>query len=83
MHHIAQVFAMEAGDVEMRIAHLQLLQNVVPHLPRRAGGEGRNRKLGKARAQSAELAVVGPELVAPLGNAMRLIDRKKSYRDFA
>ena len=53
MHHVAQILAMEAGDVEIGLAHLQLLQNVVPDLPRRAGGEGRDRKLRKAGAQPA------------------------------
>src|SRR5271166_636649 len=74
---------MEAGDVEMRLAHLQLLQNVVPHLFCGAGRERRNRKRGKARAQAAQLPVVRPEFVAPLGNAMRLIDRKETYRNLA
>ena len=73
---------MEAGDVEIGLAHLQLLQNVVPHLPRRAGGERRNRKLGKAGAQPAQLPVIRSKFVPPLGNAMRLIHRKEADRNF-
>ena len=81
--YIVQVFAMEAGDVEIGIPHLQLLQNVVPNLARRAGGEGRYRQPGKARTQAAELAVIRSKFVTPLGNAMGLIYRKETDRYFA
>jgi len=49
VHHIAQILSMEAGDIKMRIAHLQLLQNVVPHLPGRTGCERCDWSLRKAR----------------------------------
>ena len=52
VHHVAQILAMETGDVEIGIAHLQLLQNVVPHLARRAGGERRDRKLWESCVRS-------------------------------
>ena len=66
MHHVAQILAMEAGDVEIGLAHLQLLQNVVPHLPRCTGGERRNRQLRKAGAQPAQLPVIRSKFVPPL-----------------
>ena len=83
VNHISQILAMEAGDIAIRLAHLQLLQNVVPHLPRGACRKRRNRQRRKLRPQPAQLPVVGTEFVSPLGNAMRLIHRKKADRHFA
>ena len=65
---------MEAGNVEMGIEHLQLLQNVVPHLASCAGRKRRYWNRREARAQAAELAIVGAKLMPPLGNTVRLID---------
>ena len=72
---------METGDVEMRIAHLQLLQDVMPHLTCCAGRERRNRNIRELRAQSAELPVIGTKLVSPFRNAMRFVDREQSHRN--
>src|SRR5580658_10620665 len=69
---------MEAGNVEIGLMHLQLLQNVVPHLSRRTRRERGNGQLRETRSQPAELPVVRPEFVSPLGNAMRLVDRKET-----
>src|SRR5579862_3994344 len=74
---------MKTGDVAIGLAHLQLLQDVVPHLLRGAGSERRNRKIRKTRAQAAELAIVGAKFVAPLRNAVRLIDREKTHWNLA
>jgi hypothetical protein len=61
------------------LAHLQLFQNVVPHLLRGARRERRNRKVWETGAQPAELAVFRSKLVPPLRNAMRLVDRKEAH----
>ena len=71
---------MEAGNVFVRIAQLQLLKNVVPHLPGGAGGEGRDGMIGKMRAQPAQLPVFGAEFVPPFRNAMRFVDGEKANR---
>ena len=74
---------METGYIEIGLAHLQLFQNVVPHLLRRARRKRRNRQLRKAGAQPAKLAVLRSKLVSPLRNAMRLIDGKETHRQSA
>ena len=81
MHYITEILAMKAGDITIRLAHLQLLDNVVPHLPRRARRKRRNRQRRKTRAQAAQQPIVRTKLMSPLRNAMRLIYRKKAHRN--
>ena len=83
MHHVAQIRAVEARDVLMRVAQLELLENVVPHAARRARGEGGDRLVRKILPQRAELPVLRAELVPPFGNAVRLVDREERERHFA
>ena len=80
LHDVAQIRPVKAGDVLVRIAQLQLVNDVVAHPPRGAGGERRDRALGKMKPQPAQLPVVGPEFVSPLRDAVRLINRKKRNR---
>ena len=51
MRHVTQVGAMEAGDVFVRLAELELLQDVVPHAAGGAGGEGGDGLIRKMLAQ--------------------------------
>ncbi len=68
---------MKAGNVFVGIAQLELRQNVVPHMPRRARRKRRDGTIRKLSAQAAQLPVLGTELVSPLGNAVGLIDGEK------
>src|SRR6266576_5603268 len=43
--------------------------------------ETSNRQIWKARAQPAQLAIIGTELVPPLRNTMRLVHREESDRN--
>src|SRR5271154_1344350 len=79
-HEIAQVRPVKAGDIFIGTAQLQLRQNVVPHMPRGARRESRDRTIGKLRAQPAQLPVFGTEFVPPLRDAMRLVNREKRHR---
>ncbi len=63
------------------VAQLELLDDVVPHAPRRARRERRDGTIGKALAQPAQLPILRPEFVAPFRDAMRLVDRKQRNRD--
>ena len=81
VHDVAQVGAVEAGDVLVRVAKLELLQDVVAHAARGAGGEGGDGLVGKMLAQRTELAVFRAELVAPFGDAVRFVDGEKGQRD--
>ena len=65
---------MEAGDVFVRIVQLELGKNVLTHPASGAGGESRDRAAGEMSAQTAQLAVFRTKFVAPLGDAMGLIN---------
>ena len=71
---------MEAGDVLVRVAQAELLQDVVPHLAGGAGRERRDRVIRKQLAQAAQLPVFRTKLVPPFGNAMRFVDGEKRQR---
>ena len=69
---------MKAGDVLVRRAHLKLLDDVVTHLLRGAGGERRERAIRKTPAQFAQAAILRTEFVAPLGYAVGLVDGEET-----
>ncbi len=59
-------------------AHAQLLFDISEHAWRGGGGQGQDRNFRFQRAQNAEFRVVFAEIVAPLGNAVRFIDREQN-----
>ena len=69
---------MKAGDVFVGIAQLQLLDDVVPHALRGAGGERGDGAVGKIGPQAAQLAIFGTKLVTPLRNAVRFVNGEKA-----
>lgn len=71
---VAKIFTAEAGDGFEGIAKRELLDNVVPDLLRGAGGEGGDGEIGNERAEFAELAILGAEIVSPLGDAVGFVD---------
>src|SRR5262249_37076738 len=78
--NVAQVVPMEAGDVLVRLAELELRQDVVPHAARSAGGEGGDRLIREGLAERAELALFGAGLGGPFGNAVCLVDSEERER---
>ena len=76
-HQISQVRPVKAGNVLIRLAQAQLLQNVVADAARGAGRERGDGLIRKIFAQRAELPVLRTEFVAPFGDAMRFVDGKK------
>src|SRR6266404_2112094 len=74
---VAQVRAAETGDVFVRIAQTELLDDVAANAFRGAGGEGCDGAVGKNLAQATKLAVLRAEFMAPLGNAMGFVDGEK------
>src|ERR1035438_6345970 len=78
--HVSQVRAVEAGDVFVRLAQAQLVQNVLPHALGGARRERRDRLVRKIRPQRTQLPVIRPELVPPLRNAVRFVDGEKRQR---
>ncbi len=68
---------MKAGNVFMRLAQRKLPNDVMPHVLRGAGREGRDGAIRKMIAQAAQQAVFGAKLVAPFRNAMRFVNGEK------
>ena len=63
-----------AGD-HRRIAQAEEADDVLAHMGRRRGGERHDRRRAERAQALAELQVGGAEVVAPLGDAVRLVDR--------
>lgn len=74
---IVQVRPVETGDVNVRIAQLQLHQNVPADALGGRGGERQGRQGRKALAHCRKLAVLRPKVMAPFAHAVRLIDCQK------
>ena len=74
LHRIRQVGAVEAGDEAGAIAETQLGCDVFPYPLGRRRGQRHHRRIGEARPQLGQVAVVGAEVVAPLADAVRLVD---------
>ena len=65
--------------MEGRVGQLQLGENVVPRARVGGGGHGETRHAGKKLAQAAKGAIVGPEVMTPLADAVRFINRDQRH----
>ena len=74
---IADIGAIEAGDDQPVLRNAELLQDIGAGV--RVGGRGQRqpRHLRKGVEQRPQQSIVGPEVVPPFGNAMRLVDREQ------
>src|SRR5229473_8000586 len=77
---VSQISAAKTRDVFVRIAQAKLLDDVVPDALRGAGGESSDGTIRKKFAEAAELPILRPEVVAPFGDAMRLVDGEERNR---
>ena len=77
---IADVGPVEAGDDQPVRRDSELGEDVGAGA--RVGGRGQRepRHLGMVVEQRPQLAIVGPEVVAPFADAMRLVDRDQRQR---
>jgi hypothetical protein len=71
---IGEVGTVEAGGEDRRVLQMQVLDDVGLDAGRRGGGEGHRRRVGHDFAQPGKLAVFRTEIMAPLRNAVRLVD---------
>jgi hypothetical protein len=71
---VADVGAVEAADELARVLQLQPLDDVGAREVVGGGGERDARHAGVALVQHRQAAVLGPEVVAPLADAVRLVD---------
>ena len=60
------------------LLQVKLADDVLPHPFRRGGGQGNHRHRREVLPQLPQVAVVGPKLVAPLGDAVGLVDRDEA-----
>ena len=74
-HPIGQVGPIEGADQDFRLAQLQLLHDVVANARRRRRRERLERHVGEHLAQLGETSVLGAEVVPPLADAVRFVDR--------
>src|SRR5256885_1225671 len=78
---IADVGAVEAGDETVFSADLQMFDDLCPGWRVCRGGEGNARQAGEDVCEAVEGAVFRPEIMAPLRNAVGLIDGDERERD--
>ena len=72
-HAIDQVGPIERADELDRIVEAELRRDVAPHARRRGRRVGVQADAGEQLAQPPELAVLGPEVVPPLADAVRFV----------
>ncbi len=77
---ILDVRAVEAGDEQRGVVEHELALDVAAGRRVRGRRQGDARHAREALVQQRELAIVGPEIVAPLRDAMRLVDREQGDR---
>ena len=70
----AEVGAVKASDANVGVVEAEARDDVVAHKGVGGGGEGDDGRIAEAGAGGAEVAVAGAEVVAPLGDAVRLVD---------
>ena len=73
-HRVADVGPVEAGDVHGGVGEPETEAHVVARLGVGGGRAGHDGDAGEQAAQPAELDVLGAEVVAPLADAVRLVD---------
>ena len=71
---VMQIGSIEARDMDRRVAQGKLLDDVAADALGRSGRECDERNAGTARTQLRELTVLRPEIMTPLGDAMRFVD---------
>ena len=78
-HAVDEVRPIERSDQHQRIAQPQLGDDVAPDALGGGRGEGVERHVREIVAQPPELAVLRAEVVSPLADAVRLVDRDEAH----
>jgi hypothetical protein len=76
-HAVDEIGPVERAHEHDRIFEVQLGDDVAAHLRRRGGGVRVDREAGERGAQHPELAVLRPEVVPPLADAVRFVHREE------
>ena len=80
LHPEQQVRPIERSDQRHRIVEAELLDDVLADPRRGGGGEGVETDARQCRAKGAELSILRAEVVAPVADAMRFVDRDEAER---
>ncbi|CAM4301786.1 hypothetical protein NOLU111490_16565 [Novosphingobium lubricantis] len=76
---VADVGPVEPRHDQPRFGNPQLGQNIGTGVAVGRGSQRQTRNIGKGIQQRPQQPVVGPEIVAPFRNAMRLVDSEQPY----
>ena len=82
-HAVGEVRTIEPADEHERLVQPELRDDVPAHPLGGGRGERVHRDAGELIAQPPELAVLGPEIVPPLADAVRLVDGDEPHAAFA
>ena len=74
LHQVPDSRSIETGDKAAGVTQAQPVDNVCARMGLGGGGQGHDGNVGEPAAEVAELSIFRPEIMAPLGNAVRLID---------
>ena len=67
----------ESRDQSERIAERQPVAEIHLNAGRGSGGQGKAGRIGEFLAEATDFEIVGPEIMAPLGNAVRFVDHQQ------
>ena len=82
-HVKEQVGSVESGHNAQRLPQLQSPHDVLLHLPRSGGGEGRHHRMPwQALDEGGDAQVAGTEILPPLGDTVGFIHRHEGHRNF-
>src|SRR2546423_12504229 len=73
---VDEVRTIETADEHSRIVETKLLDDVLPHAIGRRRRVGVEARIREAAAERGELTIFRTEVVTPLADAMRLVDRE-------
>ena len=73
-HGVGQVLAVEAGDERLAVLYVELGHDVLADALGCRCRQCYAGHVGEAPSKGLEVPVVGPEVVSPLGDAVRLVD---------
>jgi hypothetical protein len=73
----ADVRPVEAADDDRGVAHREALDDLLAHGRRRRRGEGEDGRAAERLGRGAQAQVVRPEVMAPLRDAVRLVDHQQ------
>jgi len=76
-HGVVEIGSIEARDMDARLMQCELPDDVLSHALRRGRRESGDGHAREEFAYAIELAVFGPEIVAPFGNTMGFIDHDR------